>query len=53
MDDMINRLCSELDTRFESSGKPFDLGRWLLYYAWDVVGTVTFSKPIGYLEKET
>lgn len=49
-DDMINRLCHELDTRFEASGDSFDLGRWLLYYAWDVVGTVTFSQPIGYLE---
>lgn len=51
MDDMINRLCQELDTRFEATGESFDLGRWLSYYAWDVVGTVTFSQPIGYLKK--
>ncbi|ROV94565.1 hypothetical protein VMCG_08146 [Cytospora schulzeri] len=49
MDAMISELCQALETRFLDGGKPFDLGQWLLYYAWDVVGAVTFSKPIGYL----
>ncbi|CAN8105409.1 unnamed protein product [Discula destructiva] len=51
MDAMIIRLCEELDNRFEASGESFDLGPWLIYYTWDVVGAVTFSQPIGYLEK--
>lgn len=51
MNTVLNLLCRELDTRFESSGRSFDLGRYLVYYAWDVVGTVTFSQPFGYLEK--
>lgn len=51
MDTMISQFCQALETRFSGQGKPFDLGPWLLYYAWDVVGVVTFSQPIGYLEK--
>lgn len=51
MDTMISTLCQALEARFLGGGKPFDLGEWLLYYAWDVVGAVTFSQPIGYLEK--
>ncbi|KAJ9229416.1 hypothetical protein DTO169E5_8872 [Paecilomyces variotii] len=30
-----------------------DLATWLSYYAWDVVGEVTFSTPFGFLEKAT
>ncbi|KUI60571.1 Pisatin demethylase [Cytospora mali] len=51
MDTMITNLCQALETRFMDLDKPFDLGRWVQYYAWDVVGSVTFSQPIGYLEK--
>lgn len=51
MDAMINDLCQALESRFEDGRISFDLGNWLLYYAWDVVGAVTFSNPIGYLQK--
>ncbi|KAK0717508.1 cytochrome protein [Lasiosphaeria miniovina] len=54
MDKTIAQLCDELERRFVdapggAAGKPFDLGRWILYYTWDVVGAVTFSEPLGYL----
>ncbi|KAI6778147.1 uncharacterized protein J7T54_007193 [Emericellopsis cladophorae] len=48
MDKVINKLCFELEKRFidsPNSHKDFDLGRWILYWA------VTFSEPIGYLDK--
>lgn len=51
MDMMISKFCEVLETRFMNGEKPVDLGPWLLYYAWDVVGAVTYSQPIGYLEK--
>ncbi|ROW10049.1 hypothetical protein VPNG_06518 [Cytospora leucostoma] len=51
MDKIIGNLCHALETRFMENGHSFDLGKWLLYYTWDVVGAVTFSQPIGYLEK--
>ncbi|KAL1865689.1 hypothetical protein Daus18300_007065 [Diaporthe australafricana] len=48
---MISKLCQCFDSRFVDSERRFDLGQWLSFYAWDVVGNVTFSQPIGYLEK--
>ncbi|GAB1319663.1 hypothetical protein MFIFM68171_09873 [Madurella fahalii] len=58
IDKAITQLCVELDRRFVApntagAGKAFDLGDWILYYAWDVVGTVTFSQPLGYLSAGT
>ncbi|KAJ5209156.1 cytochrome P450, partial [Penicillium cf. viridicatum] len=53
MDNVINQLCQELEKRFldcPTGPEVFDLGDWLKYYTYDVVGTVTFSRPIGYLE---
>ncbi|KAF9891576.1 hypothetical protein FE257_003587 [Aspergillus nanangensis] len=31
--------------------RPLDFGAWLQYYAFDVVGEVTFAKKLGFLEK--
>ena len=36
---------------FADSGQSFDLGIWLEYYAFDVVGEMTFSKRMGFLEQ--
>ncbi|CCC14510.1 unnamed protein product [Sordaria macrospora k-hell] len=58
MDTAITQLCSELETRFidtkdhndePKEGKVLDLGDWISLYAWDVLGTVTFSRPFGYM----
>ncbi|KAK3934267.1 Pisatin demethylase [Diplogelasinospora grovesii] len=51
VDKTIRQLCSELESRFVDGNakKPCNLGDWILYYTWDVVGAVTFSQPIGYL----
>ncbi|KAJ5505162.1 hypothetical protein N7463_008036 [Penicillium fimorum] len=53
IDDMISYLCQRLEEEFidESNPKTCDLGEWIAYYTWDVVGNATFSQPIGYLEK--
>ncbi|KAI6784130.1 uncharacterized protein J7T54_004676 [Emericellopsis cladophorae] len=54
MDKVIDKLCHELEVRFidvPSGPKAFDLGKWILFYTWDIVGAVTFSQPIGYLDK--
>ncbi|XEV03397.1 hypothetical protein FSHL1_008684 [Fusarium sambucinum] len=51
MDKVINQLCDELEKRFTGDNaepKGCNLGQWILFY---VVGAVTFSQPIGYLEK--
>lgn len=31
MDKVINLLCEQLDSRFLSEDRSFDLGRWILY----------------------
>ncbi|OJJ30776.1 hypothetical protein ASPWEDRAFT_117503 [Aspergillus wentii DTO 134E9] len=35
--------------KFADAKKPVDLGIWLQYYAFDVVGELTFSKKLGFL----
>ena len=44
-------LFSRLDELFAGSGKVCDLGEWLQFYAFDVIGELTFSKRLGFLEK--
>ncbi|RSM00733.1 hypothetical protein CDV31_011658 [Fusarium ambrosium] len=54
MDKVIDQFCNELEKRYidgDNAGKVCDIGQWTLFYTWDVVGAVTFSQPIGYLEK--
>lgn len=36
---------------FASVQKPVDLGVWLQYYAFDVVGEITFASKLGFLEQ--
>ena len=47
--------CSELFMsrlgEFASRNEPVDLGAWLQYYAFDVVGEVTFASKLGFLEQ--
>ncbi|KAL1863957.1 hypothetical protein VTK73DRAFT_6277 [Phialemonium thermophilum] len=39
-----------LDDLYASTGRVCDLGTWLQYYAFDVIGEMTFSKRLGFLE---
>ena len=41
---------SQLD-KFASSSGAVDLGAWLQYYAFDVVGEFSFAKKLGFLER--
>jgi len=42
---------SRLDELFASTGNTCDLGQWLQWYAFDVIGELTFSKRLGFLER--
>ena len=42
---------SRLDELFAETGKVCDLGVWLQWYAFDVIGELTLSKRLGFLEK--
>ncbi|KAL1632679.1 hypothetical protein SLS56_003376 [Neofusicoccum ribis] len=50
---IIENFCSKLEEQFVRPGKPCDIAEWFLYYAWDAISDVTFSKPIkeGFLNK--
>jgi hypothetical protein len=47
----IQAMTEQLDKRFVGSQATFDLADWLQYFAFDVMGTLTFSKRYGFLEE--
>lgn len=50
IDSCINLFMSRLD-EFASQSKAVDLGAWLQYFAFDVVGEFTFASKLGFLEQ--
>ena len=42
---------SRLDALYAETGQACDAGRWLQFYAFDVIGELTFSKRLGFLEQ--
>lgn len=51
VDKTLGIMTEQLDQRFVDSGVVFDLSDWLQYFAFDVMGTLTFSKRYGFLEQ--
>lgn len=51
VDKTLQVMTEQLDTRFVGSQVTFDLSDWLQYFAFDVMGTLTFSKRYGFLEQ--
>lgn len=51
VEDVLTCLSNQLETRFISCGSVFDFGEWLQYFAFDVMGTMSFSKRYGFLDK--
>lgn len=50
IDSCILLFMQKLD-EFARIQKPFDLGAWLQYFAFDVVGEVTFARKLGFLDQ--
>ena len=50
----MNDVCSEiLVTKMrERVGQEVDLGKWLHWYAFDVISSITFSNRLGFMEQE-
>jgi hypothetical protein len=42
---------ARLDELFVKTGRTFDFGHWIHLFAWDVVGELTFSRRLGFLDK--
>jgi hypothetical protein len=51
VDEVLQCLSKNIDQRFVKHGNIFDLGSWLQYFAFDVMGTMTFSKRYGFLDQ--
>ncbi|KAL4931703.1 cytochrome P450 [Aspergillus undulatus] len=51
VDDTIQVMVEQLDRRFAETNQTFDLADWLQFFAFDVMGTLTFSKRYGFLEQ--
>lgn len=51
VDQVLEVLFEQLDQRFVYPQQVFDLSHWLQYFAFDVMGTLTFSKRYGFLEQ--
>jgi hypothetical protein len=51
VDQILELLFTQLDQRFAGCQTPFDLGDWLQFFAFEVMGTMTFSRQYGFLEK--
>ena len=51
IDEEIGVLFEQLDKRFVKTQATFDLGDWIQYFAYEVMGTMTFSRRYGFLEQ--
>lgn len=51
----MNDACSEIfvgKLRGMADGRDIDLGKWLHWYAFDVISSITFSNRLGFMEEE-
>ncbi|PYI01677.1 putative cytochrome P450 oxidoreductase [Aspergillus sclerotiicarbonarius CBS 121057] len=51
VEEVLACLSKQLDKRFVATGEVFDCAEWLQYFAFDVMGTISFSKRYGFLEQ--
>ncbi|PLN86963.1 putative benzoate 4-monooxygenase cytochrome P450 [Aspergillus taichungensis] len=51
VDRTIHCFFEQLDSRFARAGQTLDFGAWLQMFAFDVIGEITFSRRLGFLEK--
>ncbi|KAH6975709.1 cytochrome P450 oxidoreductase [Ilyonectria destructans] len=50
MDEISKLFIDRLD-KYATSGQEIDLGQWLQWYAFDIIGKLTFSTTFGFLEQ--
>lgn len=51
VEEVLLCLSEQLNRRFVATGETFDFGDWLQYFAFDVMGTMSFSQRYGFLEQ--
>ena len=50
VDSTVDVFLTTLSARFATKRQECDLGQWLQFFAFDVIGELTFSKRLGFLE---
>ena len=50
IDYCVNRFITRIGESADSS-QPINLGEWVEFYVFDVIGEVTFAKRMGFLEQ--
>ena len=50
VDSTMTVLVQQFDRRFVVTQEVCDLGKWLQMFAFDVMGEITFSRRLGFLE---
>ncbi|RYC62526.1 hypothetical protein CHU98_g3685 [Xylaria longipes] len=48
VDKVVKDMCQHLSTSFND--KDCDLGEWIAFCAWDILGMMVFSQPFGYMD---
>lgn len=51
VDSTVSVFFEQLDRRFVRTDQICDFGVWLQMFAFDVIGEITFSKRLGFLER--
>jgi hypothetical protein len=56
VDSTTAKFLEQLSERYADNSSPdgvCDLGAWLQYYAFDVIGELTFSRRLGFVDRGT
>lgn len=51
VDEVLECFSGNIDGRYLEHKNVFDLGLWFQYFAFDVMGTMTFSKRYSFLDE--
>ncbi|RLL97903.1 hypothetical protein CFD26_105311 [Aspergillus turcosus] len=51
VDEVLQCIRDRLEERFTATQQIVDMGQWLQFFAFDVMGTMTFSKRYGFLDE--
>lgn len=52
VDSTTDVFIEQTQKRYTSTGKPCNFSRWLQFFAFDVVGDLTWSKRLGFVERD-
>jgi cytochrome P450 len=47
------KLFQAWDELYAASGQPFDVGRWMIFYALDAIFALTYGEDFGFLDKRS